>query len=298
MIPAPLKIVIVGDGAVGKTCLLNRFTEGTFPKTYVPTVFDNAEAALTLDDGRDCLVSLWDTAGQEDYAHLRRMSFPNVDAFVVAFSSTRASSFDNVVRTWLPECAEADATAPVILARTKIDLPSRVDHAMGAALAREVGVGYVSTSALTGEGVRELVHAAARAALDQRERAAARLAKRTPFRRALAYVGLLFGLHLVASTYLSYMRCGNKGDPLGRVVLVTGAASGIGRALCEELTTSYSDLVLCVDAEDHFLSRLAGEADPEKKRKSSATPSSTSSTPKPPNSKTPTGSPRAPSTRT
>ncbi|KAH8048255.1 GTP binding protein [Aureococcus anophagefferens] len=147
MMPAPLKIVIVGDGAVGKTCLLKRFTEGRFPETYVPTVFDNAEAALTLDDGRDCLVSLWDTAGQEDYAHLRRMSFPNVHAFVVPFSSTRASSFDNVVRTWLPECAEADATAPVILARTKIDLPSRVDHAMGAALAREVGVGYVSTSA-------------------------------------------------------------------------------------------------------------------------------------------------------
>ena len=191
MMPAPLKIVIVGDGAVGKTCLLTRFTEGRFPKTYVPTVFDNAEAALTLDDGRDCLVSLWDTAGQEDYAHLRRMSFPNVHAFVVAFSSTRASSFDNVVHTWLPECAAADANAPVILARTKIDLPSRVDHAMGAALAREVGVGYVSTSALTGEGVRELFHAAARAALDQRERAAARLAKRTPFRRALAYVGLL-----------------------------------------------------------------------------------------------------------
>jgi small GTP-binding protein len=190
MMPAPLKIVIVGDGAVGKTCLLSRFLEGTFPRTYVPTVFDNAEAALTLDDGRDCLVSLWDTAGQEDYAHLRRMSFPNVHAFVVAFSSTRASSFDNVVHTWLPECAAADANAPVILARTKIDLPSRVDHDMGAALAREVGVGYVSTSALTGEGVRELVHAAARAALDQRERAAARLAKRT-FRRALAYVGLL-----------------------------------------------------------------------------------------------------------
>ena len=69
MMPAPLKIVIVGDGAVGKTCLLSRFTRGAFPKTYVPTVFDNAEAALTLDDGRDCLVSLWDTAGQEDYAH-------------------------------------------------------------------------------------------------------------------------------------------------------------------------------------------------------------------------------------
>ncbi|KAH8057439.1 GTP binding protein [Aureococcus anophagefferens] len=159
MMPAPLKIVIVGDGAVGKTCLLKRFTEGRFPETYVPTVFDNAEAALTLDDGRDCLVSLWDTAGQEDYAHLRRMSFPNVHAFVVPFSSTRASSFDNVVRTWLPECAEADATAPVILARTKIDLPSRVD-AMGAALAREVGVGAPDVRA-TGGGAR-LFHAAAR----------------------------------------------------------------------------------------------------------------------------------------
>ena len=193
---SPLKIVIIGDGAVGKTACCTRFTTNEFPRVYVPTVFDNTECHVTLADGRECIVTLWDTAGQEDYAHLRSLSFPGVSCFVICFSCTRLTSFENVSNVWLPEARQAEhGRVPVVLARTKVDLRGRrgsdvVTHEMGAELAREHGVGFVSTSALTGEGVDALFHEAARAALDHRARLAG-LKKESSLRRVLSSMGLL-----------------------------------------------------------------------------------------------------------
>lgn len=57
------KLVVIGDGASGKTCLLIVFSKDEFPQDYVPTVFENYVASVKLDDGREVSLALWDTAG-------------------------------------------------------------------------------------------------------------------------------------------------------------------------------------------------------------------------------------------
>lgn len=73
----PIKITTVGDGMVGKTCLLITHTQNAFPDEYEPTVFDNQSCNLTVD-GMNYNLTLWDTAGQEEYERLRPLSYPNV----------------------------------------------------------------------------------------------------------------------------------------------------------------------------------------------------------------------------
>lgn len=80
----PLKITIVGDGMVGKTCLLITYTQNEFPEEYIPTVFDNHACKIYVD-GKEYSLTLWDTAGQEDYERLRPLSYPNVSNFIVFY---------------------------------------------------------------------------------------------------------------------------------------------------------------------------------------------------------------------
>ncbi|KAK6910730.1 GTP-binding protein rhoA [Kwoniella mangroviensis CBS 10435] len=173
------KLVIVGDGACGKTCLLIVFSKGMFPEVYVPTVFENYVADVEVD-GKKVELALWDTAGQEDYDRLRPLSYPDSHVILICFAIDSPDSLDNVQEKWISEVLHFCQGLPIILVACKKDLrddpktvhdlarmnQKPVTRAEGLAVAQKIGAqGYVECSAKLGEGVKEVFQTATRHAL-------------------------------------------------------------------------------------------------------------------------------------
>ncbi|XP_032432080.1 ras homolog family member Gb [Xiphophorus hellerii] len=175
-----VKCVVVGDGAVGKTCLLISYTTGAFPKEYIPTVFDNYSSQVTVD-GRVISLNLWDTAGQEEYDRLRTLSYPQTNVFVICFSISSPASYENVKHKWHPEVSHHCPNVPILLVGTKSDLRNDADiqrklkeqnqapitHQQGLSLAKQVqAVRYMECSALNQDGIKEVFAEAVRSYLN------------------------------------------------------------------------------------------------------------------------------------
>lgn len=137
------KIVAVGDGAVGKTTFLISFALDCFNQEYIPTVFDNFTTVYKLED-RNISLGLWDTAGQEDFATIRPLSYPNTDIFLVFYSVAMRPSYENVKAKWIPELQKNCPTVPFVLIGSQNDIrdknnTSHVTSKEGKKLAKEVG---------------------------------------------------------------------------------------------------------------------------------------------------------------
>ncbi|MCL7026123.1 hypothetical protein MKW94_024402 [Papaver nudicaule] len=161
-----IKCVTVGDGAVGKTCLLISYTSNTFPTDYVPTVFDNFSASV-LVDAQIVSLGLWDTAGQEDYNRLRPLSYRGADVFLLAFSLISRPSFENITKKWVPELRHYAPSVPIVLVGTKLDLREdkqfhtdypgayTISTAQGEELKKQIGaLAYVECSSKNQQNVK------------------------------------------------------------------------------------------------------------------------------------------------
>ncbi|TID29288.1 hypothetical protein CANINC_002084 [Pichia inconspicua] len=191
------KIVILGDGACGKTSLLNVFTRGYFPKVYEPTVFENYIHDIFID-GQQVQLSLWDTAGQEEFDKLRSLSYSDTHCIILCFSIDSPDSLENVKNKWVGEILEHCEGVKLILVALKADLrqsdmsnPDQdtglgtsaynndgqlkklVSYEEGVHVAKQIGaLRYLECSAMKNRGVKEVFTEAARIALTAKPAAA------------------------------------------------------------------------------------------------------------------------------
>ena len=168
-----IKCVVVGDGAVGKTALLITYTTNSFPGQYIPTVYDNYSANLMVE-GSPVSLSLWDTAGQEEYDRLRPIAYPDTQCFLLCFSIVSPDSFSNVITKWAPEVRHYNKETPIILIGTKVDLRDDkktveklrknnqcpITYPQGLAMAKDCGAAkYMECSAFNLNGLKDIFDA-------------------------------------------------------------------------------------------------------------------------------------------
>ena len=152
------KIVLLGDIAVGKTSIFQRFIDKDMSKDHNPTIgcwynFVNIEEKEYTKR-----IELWDTAGQERFHSLAALYYKNAQAALVVYDVTNKNSLNQAQR-WIDELNEkANPNILIILAGNKIDLPNDrvISEEQGKNFAQEYGLIFKEVSALQNQNIKEL----------------------------------------------------------------------------------------------------------------------------------------------
>ena len=165
----PLKVVIVGDEGVGKSCMFIRYTTGEFPVDYIPTVMDCFYEETHFQEEM-INFGLWDTCG-EGYEGERYLCYANVDVIVLTFCIVNPITLQNIETRWIHELSTYCENIPIILVGTKEDLrtnPSYIEklksinsepvtHSQGIDLATRINAKhYLECYSLTGNGIERV----------------------------------------------------------------------------------------------------------------------------------------------
>uniref|UniRef100_A0A6C0KUN4 Uncharacterized protein n=1 Tax=viral metagenome TaxID=1070528 RepID=A0A6C0KUN4_9ZZZZ len=149
-----LKLVLIGDTGVGKSCLLMRVADDTFVETFITTIgVDFRFRVLRIGDKRVKL-QIWDTAGQERFRTITSAYYRSGDGVIIVYDVGKRETFDHV-REWFQEISKY--TKPETLVLLIANKADRVDRVVsveeGRALAKELGISIIETSAKTAENV-------------------------------------------------------------------------------------------------------------------------------------------------
>jgi small GTP-binding protein len=157
------KVVVVGDGAVGKTSLIRRYCEGKFHASRVATIgVDFYTQRVQLPSGAVKL-SIWDMAGQEQFEVVRSGFYRGSRAAALVYDITSLDSLKSL-RRWREEVLRNLAGQPFLVVGNKVDLERTVRRDFAELFASYIKAPYVETSALTGGGVATLFESLAKLA--------------------------------------------------------------------------------------------------------------------------------------
>ncbi|MHA2390526.1 MAG: Rab family GTPase [Promethearchaeota archaeon] len=159
------KITVIGDGRVGKSTLIKRFTQGSFKKDYVKTIgaqFSVYDKEMEEDKVR---LLFWDIAGQDNFHFLRRSFFKNSRAAIIVYSLEEnklgEESFSHI-SDWHKDIIKYCGDVPIVVFANKVDLVN--EDSLDMSILQEIVkdnkfLGYYITSAKTGKGVLDAFNA-------------------------------------------------------------------------------------------------------------------------------------------
>jgi Ras-related protein Rab-2A len=156
------KVVVLGEGAVGKTAIVTRFSHGFFRTDYKTTIgsqfaVKNIEVLNARAEKMTVKLQIWDVAGQSRFQILRPMYYRGSNGGLLVYDVSRRRTF-MLLEEWIDELKKAiGKEIPLVLVANKTDLPDRVvEPKEGREFADSHGMPYIESSAKTGEGVIDI----------------------------------------------------------------------------------------------------------------------------------------------
>lgn len=152
-----LKLLLIGDSGVGKSCLLLRFADDSYSESYISTIGVDFKIRTITVDGKMVKLQIWDTAGQERFRTITSSYYRGAHGIMVVYDCTDRASFDNL-KQWMEEIARyGSQEVSRLLIGNKCDLAEKkqVSEGEGRELADSLKVNFLETSAKTGLRVEE-----------------------------------------------------------------------------------------------------------------------------------------------
>ncbi|CEJ02449.1 Putative Ras-like protein Rab-8A [Rhizopus microsporus] len=146
-----IKLLLIGDSGVGKSCLLLRFSDDSFTPSFITTIGIDFKIRTIELDGKRIKLQIWDTAGQERFRTITTAYYRGAMGILLVYDTTDEKSFANV-RNWFSNIEQhASEGVNKILIGNKCDMEEK----RGQTLANELGIRFMETSAKANIGVEE-----------------------------------------------------------------------------------------------------------------------------------------------
>lgn len=152
-----MKILLVGDSGVGKSCLLVRFVEDRFNPSFITTIGIDFKIKTVDLNGKKVKLQLWDTAGQERFRTITTAYYRGAMGIIMVYDVTDERTFNNIKQWYKTVTEHSNEDAQILLVGNKSDMDTRViSYEQGESLASELNIPFMESSAKDDSNVKEV----------------------------------------------------------------------------------------------------------------------------------------------